>query len=127
MSSDAKNQAQSVQGNEGTENPGVNAHGVRWIEASGPVEGDQRVGTGGTSGAGGLPVARSAMGVRSRSLGGINSQLSTIKNAFLAYVHGHQERLEARLAESKAYEEQVLEQITSVEQQIAELLSHNEE
>lgn len=62
------------------------------------------------------------MGFRVRSLGGIHGQLTTIKEAFLNYVHGHQDRLEARLAESRAYEQQVLEQISSVEQQIAELL-----
>lgn len=67
------------------------------------------------------------MGFRVRSLGGIHSQLSTIKSAFLNYVHGHQDRLEARLAESKAYEQQVLEQIASVEQQISELLLNEDE
>lgn len=126
MNKDAKDQAQRICGEEEGDGLWADSDREGWTGTPCIVKGDQSLGTGGASGTGGLSVAGSAMGVRSRSLGGINSQLSTIKSAFLAYVHGHQERLEARLAESKAYEQQVLEQITSVEQQIAELLNQNE-
>ncbi|NEO86173.1 MAG: hypothetical protein F6J87_18240 [Spirulina sp. SIO3F2] len=59
---------------------------------------------------------------RKRILGGIARQVSYLRSQHLAYVKSHQERLEARLQESRDHEVNVLNAIAGLEEQIALLL-----
>ena len=58
--------------------------------------------------------------------GKILSQLSELEEAFLAYVHGHQDRLEARLRESKAQEARFLQSAVKLKEDILRMVQDAE-
>lgn len=57
-----------------------------------------------------------------RTAGGILRQLKQIKEAHLAYVNAHTERLRARLAEDEQHRQQIIDDIDQLGQEIVELL-----
>lgn len=61
-----------------------------------------------------------------RDTGKILGQLSELEEAFLAYVHGHQDRLETRLKESKAQEASFLEGAVKLKEDILRMLQEVE-
>jgi hypothetical protein len=59
--------------------------------------------------------------------GKILERLELIENAHLSYVKGHQQRLEARLSESKEEEEQFRKAVQDLKQEIYNLVSEKTE
>lgn len=66
---------------------------------------------------------RSFQSDRKATPGGILRQLKSLREAHLAYAIAHGQRLEARLAENKAYIQQINEELDALEQQISSLLN----
>ncbi|MFP4298665.1 MAG: hypothetical protein ACLFT0_12495 [Spirulinaceae cyanobacterium] len=60
-------------------------------------------------------------------IGGILGQLRFLQQAHLNYVQAHAERLEARLAENKNHQDEVLSRMKSLEDAVARLLGFTEE
>lgn len=60
------------------------------------------------------------------STGKILKRLKSIENEYLSYVHGHQERLETRLEESKGRELAFKQMVKELEQEIYDLASQNQ-
>jgi hypothetical protein len=64
---------------------------------------------------------------RNLSPGKILQRLELIERTFLSYVHGHQQRLETRLDESKSIETVFREEVQALKQEIYDLTSDNNE
>lgn len=58
--------------------------------------------------------------------GKILSQLRELREAHLAYVKAHEQRLEARLRESREHQDKVVDEMDRLEQEIIDLLSNSE-
>ncbi len=64
---------------------------------------------------------------RNPSSGKILERLEVIERTFLSYVHGHQERLETRLNESKKAETIFIEEVQALKEEIYNLASETDE
>ncbi|MBH8576190.1 hypothetical protein I8752_24995 [Nostocaceae cyanobacterium CENA369] len=68
-----------------------------------------------------------SIGSRGEDPGKISERLKLIEQAFLSYVHGHQQRLEARLDESRILEEKFLSAVKELERDINSLIPEQKE
>jgi hypothetical protein len=64
---------------------------------------------------------------RDEDPGKIKQRLKLIEQSFLSYVRSHQQRLEARLDESRALEQNFLDSLKELEREINSLTSQSEE